>query len=79
MKLVRLVVLMLALLAAAGCKDEGVDTYTIARKGVILQDEDFEVIHVYGFVNNRDVADQITEFLDKSEPQTYYFYRKRGS
>lgn len=51
-------------------------TYTIARKGVLLSDENFNVIHVYGFVDNREISRQIAEFLNQSEPNTYFYFEK---
>ena len=48
-------------------------TYTITRKGVMFDNEHFDVVHVYGFSNNEEVARQITEFLNQEEPNTYQF------
>jgi len=57
------------------CNSENVDTYTISRSGVLLQDETYDVIHVYGFSDNRFVASQITDFLNKEEPNTYNYHK----
>ena len=48
-------------------------TYTISRQGVLTREERFDVVHVYGFSDNGEVARQITEFLNESEPNTYSF------
>jgi hypothetical protein len=73
-----LAILLLLVLSTviAGCSPasefESV-TYTISRSGVLLGDERFDVVHVYGFVDNGEIARQITEFLNQSEPNTYHY------
>lgn len=56
------------------CNSDKVDTYTISRSGVLLPGETYDVIHVYGFSDNRFVASQITDFLNKEEPNTYNYH-----
>jgi hypothetical protein len=70
--LVMIGVLVLSMMSA--CSNETHDTYTIARKGEFLRHENFDVIHVYGFSDNGEVARQITAFLNESEPETYHYY-----
>ena len=53
---------------------EGHTVYTIARRGVLLSDENFDVVLVYGFIDNREIARQITDYMNQSEPETYLFY-----
>ena len=48
------------------------ETYTIYKKGILIQ-ETIDVIHVYGFADNREVAREMTDFLNNSEPNAYYF------
>ena len=57
------------------CNSETVDTYTISRSGVLMQDETYDVIHVYGFSDNRFVASQITDFLNNEEPNKYNYQK----
>ena len=66
----------LAFCLLASCTDpkEFPPTYTIARKGVFLTEENFDVANVYGFSDNREVARQISEFLNKKEPDTYFYH-----
>ena len=72
-QLVMVSVLVLSILVA--CSDKTHETYTIARKGVLIQNEYFEVIHVYGFLDNLEIAREITDFLNESEPKTYNYYQ----
>lgn len=58
----------------SGCADQAevdVDTYTISRSGALYQEEQFDVVDVYGFSDNRAVAQEIADFLNESEPNTY--------
>ena len=57
-----------------GCSDNHENenpTYTISRKGDFYTDQQYDVIHVYGFGRNREVAEEITNSLNRSEPNTY--------
>jgi len=55
---------------------EGHTVYTIARKGALLRDENFDVILVHGFNDNREIARQLTDFLNQSEPTTYFYFEE---
>ena len=78
MKLSQLAIVSVSmLLTLTTCSNDQQDTYTIARKGVLLQSENFDVIHVYGFSDNREVARQISTFLNESEPETYDYYKTK--
>ena len=66
--------LLVVQLSMIGCSAESNPTYKIARKGVVITEKNFDVVHVYGFIDNREVAQQITSFLNKSEPDTYHYY-----
>lgn len=69
--------LLLVILTMVGCSKDSHPTYKIARKGAFYQEENFDVVHVYGFTDNREVALQITSFLNKSEPNTYHYYESK--
>jgi len=83
-------IFLLAVLAAAaaffGCSQgregysayvpEGHTVYTIARKGELLRDQNFDMVLVHGFNDNREIARQITDFLNQSEPNTYFFFEE---
>ena len=54
----------------AGCSSDSVDispTYTIWTTGVILSDERFDMLDVYGFVDNAEMSRQIAEYLTETE------------
>jgi len=53
---------------------EGHNVYAIARKGEFIRDENFDVVLVHGFNNNREIARQLTDYFNQSEPETYHFY-----
>ncbi len=55
---------------------QGHAVYTIWRPGGFISDENFDVAVVYGFNDNRVVAQQIVEFLNQEEPNTYFFSEK---
>lgn len=55
---------------------EGHTIYTIARQGALLRDENFDVVLVHGFNDNREIARQITDFLNMSEPNTYSYFEE---
>jgi len=55
---------------------DGHTVYTVARKGALLREENFKVILVHGFNDNREVARQITGFLNQSEPNTYFYFEQ---
>jgi len=69
-----IVVAIATILSIAACSEDAPSTYRIARKGVLITEENFDVIHVYGFIDNREIARQITDFLNRSEPNTYHYY-----
>jgi len=74
MKLIYKASLIFLLVVLHACSNElEQETYTIARKGMLFQDENFDVIHVYGFSGNEEVAREITDFLKQSEPKTYHY------
>lgn len=52
---------------------QGHAVYKISRPGGINRDENFDVALVYGFNDNRVVAQQLVEFLNQEEPNTYFF------
>lgn len=61
----------------SGCENQSeikFETYTISRAGMIFPEEQFDVIDVYGFSDNRAMAEEITAFLNKQEPGTYRYY-----
>jgi hypothetical protein len=63
-------------IVAAGCSDYPENpTYTISKKGEYFTDRQYDVIHVYGFGDNRMVAEDIVEFLNREEPRTYSLRR----
>jgi len=74
-KIIKFLTIISLTLLIISCNSEKVDTYTISRSGVLLPDETYNVIHVYGFSGNRSVASQITGFLNKEEPNTYNYYK----
>ena len=61
-------------LEKAGNSTFEVSTWRGSLRGVILQDEYFDVIHVYGFSDNQEVARQLTEFLEQEEPDAYFYH-----
>ena len=69
--------LLLVTLTIIGCSNDSHPTYKISRKGVLIKEKKFDVIHVYGFVDNREIALQITTFLNKAEPDTYHYYEAK--
>lgn len=64
----------LILLLTTACTKNDQPTYTISKKGTILVEENFNVIHVYGFSDNRELARQLTEFLNETEPDAYFYF-----
>ena len=72
-KLISLV--LLVLFFSTACSKNDHPTYTISRKGVLLTQENFDVIHVYGFSDNREIARQLTEYLNETEPNTYFYFQ----
>jgi hypothetical protein len=68
-------VIGVVMLAFVACQDNRPDTYTIARKGVFYPEENFDVIHVYGFSDNQEMAREIAGYLNESEPDTYNYYK----
>ena len=52
---------------------DGHTVYTISRKGALLRDENFDVVLVHGFNDNREIARQLTDFFNQSEPNTYFY------
>ena len=76
-KKICLILFSIPLWLLSGCKGEEIKTYTIARKGVLISEENYDVIHVYGFVDNQEVASQLTDFLNSSEPNTYHYHEHR--
>lgn len=74
---------VLALAAACSGCSKGIDEHTVRapqghavykiwRPGGFIKHEAFEVALVYGFNDNRIVAEQLVEFLNREEPDTYY-------
>ena len=53
---------------------EGHAVYKIWKHGEIIQNENYDVALVYGFGDNRFVAEQIAEFLNQEEPNAYFVY-----
>ena len=47
--------------------------YKISRRGAFFRDENFDVVLVYGFNDNRSVAQEMVESLNREEPNTYFF------
>ena len=47
--------------------------YKISRRGAFFRDENFDVALVYGFSDNRSVAQEMVESLNREEPNTYFF------
>ena len=86
MKSVTSIFLLTAIAAFSGCSQngdghtvrvpEGHPVYTISRKGALLSDENFDMLLVYGFNDNREISRQLTEFLNQSEPNTYFYFEK---
>ncbi|MCP1674517.1 hypothetical protein J2T57_001619 [Natronocella acetinitrilica] len=75
----KLLLLCVATCLAPGCQqDPGgeVDAYTISRSGVMFQDEQFDVVDVYGFSDNQAMAREIAEYLNRQEPNTYRYRKK---
>ncbi len=64
----------LILLLTTACTNNDQPTYTISKKGTILVEENFNVIHVYGFSDNRELARQLTDFLNETEPDAYFYF-----
>lgn len=55
--------------AISGCsREEARPGFIIERRGDFYQDEYWEVIHVYGFGNNEQVAQDLVKYLIESEP-----------
>ena len=50
----------------------GHHVFKIWRPGGLIRDENFDVALVYGFNDNRFVGEQIVEFLNQDEPDTYF-------
>ena len=83
-------IFLLAVLATAaaflGCSQGGVGytayapkghtVYTVARTGAWVRNENFNVVLVYGFNDNREVARQISDFLNQEEPNTYFYFEE---
>jgi hypothetical protein len=50
----------------------GHTVYKISRPGGLVREENFDVMLVYGFNDNRIVGQQIVGFLNQEEPDTYF-------
>ena len=86
----KLKIFLLVALAATvpflGCSQGGVGytsyapkghtVYTVARKGAFFPDENFDVVLVHGFNDNRDMAREIADFLNQEEPNTYFYFEE---
>jgi hypothetical protein len=68
-----------------GCSDvdeyeivmpEGHVTYMISRQGEFFSKDRFDVIFVFGHNNNKLIAKEITNYLNKKEPGASYQFRR---
>ena len=66
-----------SLTACSNDLSENNPTFTISKKGDYYKNREYDVIYVYGFGRNEEVAKSITRFLNQSEPNTYRFYENK--
>jgi len=52
------------------------DTYMISRQGEISVSEEFDTIFVFGHIDNRLIAEEITEYFNKNEMGKPFQYRR---
>ena len=82
----KLIALLLLLPVVVGCEQEadgyttqvpkGHAVYSVTRKGAFFPDENFDVVLVHGFNDNRDMAREIADFLNQEEPNTYFYFEE---
>lgn len=80
-----IIIILFFVVGSIGCSDgdqyeiiayKDHDTYMISRQGEISVSEEFDTIFVFGHTDNRLIAEELTEYLNKNEIGQPFRYRR---